>query len=308
MDKPKTIPFTASPKQYDEIKSRIYVWVKAGGDADFSDRDVDRDLDLIEPEEKEVRFDVLNRLVNDGKIEKVGRRRGWFRYVNKDLKYIDFKNASTERFYLSMPLGLSYHCRLFPKSLIAISGEKNTGKSCFCLNLVKLNQNTGREVFYFSSEMLETEMRFRLESFSSMRLSDWNFHPVHRTENFEDVIQPDGINIIDFLEVYDEFWKIGSRMAAIFNKLKTGIAVVCVQKAPNQEHGRGGTFLIEKPRLTLSLSRRFNADGELDGAICTVTNCKFPQGGKNLNGMSIDYKIINGADIVETSPWYRIGG
>lgn len=296
-----------TPQQYEELRNRIWAWVKTGGDADFSDRDVDRDLDLIEPEEKEIRFIVLKNMVEDGKIEQIGRRRGWYRHINRDLKIIDYKSASLEPFHLSMPLGLSAHCRLFPKSLISVSGEKNTGKTAFCLNIVKLNQNIGKEIYYFSSEMLEIEMRYRLEGFSDMRLNEWNFKPIHRTENFEDVLCPHGINIIDFLEIHDEFWKVGQKMSAIFNRLTTGVAIVCVQKGDKSEHGRGGSFLIEKPRITLSLSKKFNQVGELDGATCTVTNCKFPIT-KNLNGLSMDYKIYNGAEIIETSPWYRIGG
>ena len=293
-----------TPQQYNELRDRIWNWVQLGGDADFSDRDVDRDLDLIEPEEKEIRLAVLKNMVSDGKIEIVGRRRGWYRHINRDLKIIDYKSASLEPFPLSLPLGLSAHCRLFPKSLVAISGEKNCGKTTIGINIVKLNQNRGKEIYYFSSEMLEIEMRYRLEGFTDIGLDEWNFKPIHRTENFEDVVCPNGINIIDFLEIHDEFWKVGQKMAAIFNRLTTGIAIVCVQKSDKSEHGRGGTFLIEKPRLTLSLSRKFDKLGELDGATCTVTNCKFPVA-RNLNGLSIDYKIRNGAEIVESSPWYR---
>jgi hypothetical protein len=298
------IRLVENTKLYEDIKKRIWSWVKTGGDADFSDRDIDHDLDLIEPEEKAARADILARMVREKLVEKIGRRRGWYRHINRDLALIDYRNADVTPFNIQLPLGISAFCRLYPKSLIAISGEKNSGKSAYCLNIVKFNQNRDKQIFYFSSEMLETEFRVRLEAFRDMRLEDWNFNPVHRTENFEDVVDPDGINIIDFLEVHDEFWKVGQKMSAIFKQLNTGIAIVCVQKNPNQEHGRGGTFLIEKPRLTLSLSRKFNELDELDGASCTVTNCKFPNG-KNLNGLTRDYKILNGSEIVETGPWYR---
>jgi len=289
-----------------DLRARIVDWIKTGGDADFSDRDIDHDMDLIELEEKSSRSKILAELVASGVIEKIGRRRGWYRHINRNLDVIDYKNADTTPFHLSLPLGLSAFCRLYHKSIIAISGEKNSGKSAFCLNIVKLNQNSGQGIYYFSSEMLATEMRVRLDSFGDVGINDWNFNPIHRTENFEDVVVPDAINIIDFLEIHDEFWKVGKKMSAIFNRLNKGIAIVCVQKSPKQEHGRGGTFLIEKPRLTLSLSRKFNEFDELDGAACTVTNCKFPIGLKNLNGLTRDYKIRNGADIVETSAWYRV--
>jgi len=288
------------------IYDKIHAWVIDGGDADFSDRDIDHDLDLIEPEEKEARANALNRMVKAGLIEKVGRRRGWYRYVNRELDIIDYRNADTTPIDIKFPLGISAFCRLYPKSIVAISGEKNAGKTAFCLNVVRDNQNGDHPIYYFSSEMLSVEMKVRLDSFVGVPIDGWNFNPVHRTENFEDVIVPDAINIVDFLEIHDEFWKVGEKMAAIFNRLRKGIAIVCVQKNPKQEHGRGGSFLIEKPRLTLSLARKFNEFDELDGAACTVTNCKFPYGGKNLNGLTKDYKLRNGSEIVETSQWYRV--
>ena len=38
------------------------------------------------------------------------------------------------------------------------------------------------------------------------------------------------INIIDFLEVYKDFYEIGGKMADIHRKLKGAVAVVAVQK------------------------------------------------------------------------------
>jgi hypothetical protein len=292
--------------EYDEIKKRIHDWIASGGDGEFSNFEIDRDLDLIEPHEKAHRQTVLMLMVQDGKIKQEGKRRGVYRVINKDVNIIDYKNANTKFFYLAMPLNISMYCRLFAGSLIAISGEKNVGKTAFALNIVKLNQNRGIPINYMSSEMQDEEFAYRLSMFDDVKIEDWNFKPIDRNENFEDILDPNAINIIDYLEIYDSFYKIGSKMANFYQVMRKGegCLIVFVQKNPRQEHGRGDTFLIEKPRITISLSKRINEKGELDGAICTATNIKFPAGNQNINGLSRDYKIINGSEIIETGPWY----
>lgn len=294
---------TENKMEKDNIRQAVADWVLSGF-GEFSVRDVDVDLRLIDEDEKRIRFETLEEMVRDKALQRVGTRRGWYRRPDKRLQYINWRQAETTEFPLRMPFKLHHQARLFPKSLIAISGEKNTGKSAFCLNLVKLNQNQGREIVYFSSEMLGPEFKVRLQKFDDVDMKDWNFKAVHRTSDFAEVIFPNAINIIDFLEIYDKFWMVGKYLTDIFNALDGGIAIVCVQKSGGSEHGRGGTFLVEKPRLTLNLSRRFNEYGELDGATLKTTNAKFPREPYNPNGMSLNYKIINGCKLQAVSEWF----
>ena len=285
--------------------------IALAGPGDFSIRDIYTDLALYDDAEKQAAREELDRLKTAGELQPIGSRRGWYRRIDRSLHVIDFRSASTEEFDLRLPFDLDKRVRIFPKSLIAISGEKNTGKTAVCLNIVKRNMNRGLDIYYFSSEMLAPEMRVRLEAFPDVPFEDWNFVPVHRTADFADVIQPDSINIIDFLEIYDKFWEIGRMMTDIWNALNTGVAVVCVQKSGHADHGRGGTFLIEKPRLTINLGKKLNTAGELDGATLHITNCKFPRyPSLNPSGKCLDYKIHGGAELVpetkhDGSPnWY----
>jgi len=182
-----------------------------------------------------------------------------------------------------------------------------THNTAVCLNIVKANMNQDKEISYFSSEMLETEFKVRLQSFQpNTKIEEWNFKPYHRTENFEDVIDPNGLNIIDFLEIHDKFYTVGKTMVNIFNRLETGIAIICVQKTAGSDHGRGGSFLIEKPRITVNLERKYGDDDLPDGATIHVTNVKFPRGNKNINNMRKDYRVYGGSDIMEITDWFHI--
>jgi len=294
---------TAKKIEKDSIRDAVIDWVRSGF-GDFCVRDVDAYLRLFDEDEKQLRFKLLGEMAIDGALQRIGTRWGWYRRPDKRVRYINWRTAETKEFPLRLPFGVHRQAKVFPKSIIAVSGEKNTGKTALMLNAVKLNQNQGREIVYFSSEMLGPEFKVRLQQFHDVDLDEWNFTPIHRTSDFADVIYPDAINIIDFLEIYDKFWLIGKYMTDIFNVLNEGVAIVCVQKTGGQEHGRGGTFLVEKPRITLNLSRRFNEYGELDGAILKCTNAKFPRSPYDPNGMSLNYKIVNGCQLRPTSEWY----
>ena len=99
-------------------------------------------------------------------------------------------------------------------------------------------------------------MKKRLTKFDDIVLSDWCFYPMERNENFADVIQPGKgkINIIDFLELYDNFYEISGKLADIHKKLNGAIAIVALQKNPGNDFGLGGYRSLEKPRLALAVS------------------------------------------------------
>jgi len=301
---------TVHKLEQNSIQQRVIDWVMAGA-GDFAETDIYRALDLIDAGQKQMCSQTLVKLKEQCEIESVGTRYGWYRRIDRSVVKIDWRSASTKEFPIQLPFKIHEQARIFPKSIIVVSGEKNTGKTGFCLNVVAMNQNRYIEIldsiapiYYYSSEMLAPEFKERLSCFRDVPFKDWNFEPIHRTQNFEDVVEPDGINIIDFLEIHDKFWLIGEHMTKIWQRLNNGIAIVCVQKADGKEHGRGADFLNEKPRLTMSLSKRFLSDGQLNGATLKVTNCKFPRMPSNPNGKSLDYNCFDGAELTAIGGWY----
>lgn len=291
----------------DNYYEKIRHWILSAV-GDFSLRDIDTEFNLKDEDERRWRTQVINDLFESGDVERVGSRHGQFRTINRNLKEINWQNASTVEYDVKLPFGLHRYTKMFPKSMMVISGEKNTGKTAVCLNIVKDNMNQGKNISYFSSEMLDTEFKVRLQCFQpNVQIEHWNFKPYHRTENFEDVIDPDGLNIIDFLEIHDKFWSVGQTMLKIFNRLNTGIVIICVQKSRSADHGRGGSFLIEKPRITINLERRYGDDDLPDGATVHVTNAKFPRKDReNPNGKRKDYYVAGGSHIQEITGWYFV--
>lgn len=219
---------------------------------EFNINDVDRELHLKTKQEKNHRAVILNRLCKEEMIEKIGKRTGTYRLIIKDENVIDWKNANTDKAIdLKLIFDIQKKINIYPKNIIIIAGEKDAGKTAFLLNIVYDNMEN-HKIYYFSSEMVEMEMKSRLEKFS-IPLDQWNFTPIERSGNFQDVIKPEDINIIDFLEISDNFYKIGEDIRRIYEKLTTGIAIIGIQKKAGTDFGRGAEFSMEKARLYLSL-------------------------------------------------------
>ena len=155
------------------------------------------------------------------------------------------------------------------------------------------------EIHYFSSEMADSELRTRLDLFPNTKLQDWKFTPWERSDNFADIIKPDAINIIDYLEMSDTFYQIGGHLKDIHDKLQNGIAIIALQKTPGKDIGRGGSFSVEKPRLYVSISNDY------PGHTAKIVKCKNWRTSENPNGLSKHFKLYQGHSIVESTNWIR---
>jgi len=106
------------------------------------------------------------------------------------------------------------------------------------------------KINYFNSEMSEDELVYRLQQF---KIKKWKFNAYERCRDFEKVIKPDEVNIIDYYEIYDEFWHVAAFFRNLYEILGKGITFVGIQKNPLALYGRGRTFGLEKPRLYLAM-------------------------------------------------------
>ena len=131
------------------------------------------------------------------------------------------------------------------------------------------------------------ELRTRLEKFD-IPLKDWTFSARERSGNFSDVTNPEGLNIIDYLELHDEFYKVGAFIKEIFDKLTTGIALIALQKNPKADFGLGGARGLEKARLYLNL----------EPGKARIIKAKNWAGEVNPNGLILDFKLVQGCRFV----------
>ena len=235
---------------------------------------------------------IIGRLENEGLVKKTGRRAGEYRIISQDHEIQDWKNASIERVKVVLPLGMHEAVRISPGSIIMISGVTNTGKTSFGMNIARWN--CGKEpVTYLTSEIEQDEFRSRVGNYCRENhdtIDRWDveliakFHP----EALPDLINPDGLNIIDYLEPPNgDFTQIAPLITEIHHSLGKGIAVIAVQKKKGDEYGSGGQFIRNKTHLFCTLD-------VINYPVCRlkITKCKAPvYGYRNPEGLECDYKI-----------------
>ena len=267
----------------------------------FSVTDIQRALHIVTPEEKNNLRQIVHRLKKRDMIESYGQKHDTYRLIERECTPMDWENAPIDEVPLKFPLELEEYVKIYPKNIIVIAGESNAGKTSWALEFIRLNQDK-HTIHYFNSEMGETELKIRLGLFQNVK--EWKFNAWERGDNFEDVIYPDSINIVDYIDVTEDFARIGTPIKRIHEKLNKGIAILMIQKNPDRydikrgewiatDYGVGGAKSIGKSRLYLSMGH-----GKIK-----VVKAKGWRGTDNPNGMIREFKLYSGWQFEGVSYW-----
>jgi len=279
------------------ITSQVKDWVLAT-DGFFINNECHIELGLKTPSDKKTANKALSRLVKDGVLEKHGDRRGCYRLLDNELSPVDWENSNENIIEIEWPLdSLQHMVGVAEKNIIIVAGEGNSGKTAFMMDLAQ--RNPEQEIHYFSSEMGPGEFKDRVQKFGRPFREWGHLRFYEKSGNFDKYINPNAWNIIDYLELTDNFYLVGGLIRAIFDKLDKGMAFIALQKKKNEEHGRGGEFTKEKSRLYLSLSE------EYPGGRCKIVKSKRWMTNINPNGYSCKYKLIAGSKFKEIGEWER---
>jgi hypothetical protein len=247
-------------------------------------------------EDKKKVLVILGRLVKEGIIERVKGQNGVYRRVESDCAPEDWQNASVETVNIWLPMELDQMIEIPPGSIILVAGAQDAGKSAFMMNIAKENMRRWN-VHYFSSELNSSAFKMRVSKFPDITPDQWPIKFYQRSADFQDVIKTgrNDLNLIDYLEVHNEFWRVSEYLANIHHKIGEGIVVVALQKDPKNEYGRGGSFTNEKPILSLAM----------DYGIVTISKFKGQFKGSNPRGMKYEYKLVDGCRFVKQRGWYQ---
>ena len=248
--------------------------------------------------------DAVNRVlwnlsqVNDKKsIIKEGSR---FKVPDDERVPINFRGKRGNRVDLIFPFGIHQYCFLYRKNIMIVFGSKDAGKTSFLLNTTRLNMSK-HQILYFSSEMVEDEFAVRLSKAEGLELDDWHFQPFERSYDFDAVIEQDAINIIDYLELggdESEYYKGVALIKKIYDKLEKGVAIIACQKNKNAELPKGGSGLLEKARIAVSL----------DPGVIKLTVAKNWADGvqHSPRGKTWSYQLVGGINIVNPQESFDI--
>jgi len=211
---------------------------------------------LIEPKLYPQVRTILHRLKEKGIAVPVNGKDGWWRPVDRKADEICWWETPEDTGEnLKLPIGLNKYCYIPRPSLILVAGKYNAGKTAFCINVVNQNLELWKDnINFFVSEGAEMMGR-KMANLNSHIPTPPPFKMYRRTENFADVTEPDALTVIDYLRVnMEQSYAIGNELFHIFNKLKTGIAVVAMQKPPGaRKLAFGGAATAFEPSLYIAM-------------------------------------------------------
>ncbi len=221
-----------------------------------------RQLDVKNRADRHHVVKKLSYEVSQKKLEKSDKT---YRYINKTYVSIDWLNASSAPpLNIRWPYGIDDdtsfgfdgHVLISPGDVIVIAGVSNTGKTNFCLNLLWENMDAypctlmGNEYEAGKFKRRVAKMNWRNPIGDDGKPK---FELIERYENWQDIIRPNNINIIDWINLGDAFYQIGKIIEGIKSKLQDGIAVIVVQKADGKALGMGGGFSQHLASLYLAI-------------------------------------------------------
>lgn len=275
---------------------RAYIEETVG---EFSLSQIFSTLGIVSKEDKDIGRHAIKKLVCQNVIRPTGRKAGIYAKIDHTENIIDWRNANDEEYKIKLPLNIHDLVKIYPGNIVIVAGASNTGKTSFMLECVRINQKQ-YDTYYFNSEMGASELKTRINLFHEVLPADkWNFTAIERSSDFAEKIRPDALNIIDFMEVYDDFWKIGGWIRDIHEKLRNGIAIIAIQKKAStkkdqQDYARGGELTLEKPRLYLAMDR---------GKIKIVKAKAWRHHDRNPNGLIRLFKLVSGWKFLPQGDW-----
>ncbi len=278
------------------LASEVREWVLSSS-AVFLSSEVAKCLHLSSREDEKNLSKILQRIEKEGLIEKYGNRRGMYRIIEGEVKEMDFENCDNSSLDILFPFELDKFYLPLPKNIIVVTGSPDAGKTAFCLNFCSMNMYT-HKINYFSSEMGELELKTRLKKFP-FELNKWkSVRFIERSNNFSDVIEPDELNVVDYIPMPEEPWKIVMPIRQIFDKLNKGICVIALQRPRDRVIARGGEGTLDIARLYVSMGNQK----------ISIEKCKnWKNDLINPNKLVRGYKIIQGCKIQYLTEWEKGG-
>jgi len=273
-------------------QQEIEEWIKTADEEFYLDA-IRKELGLRDDTGNPLRK-ILARLAEKGVVRKLGR--GWYRKIERSrpINFLSVPSGDSGIIQINYPTSqlddssFGFGERVVTRygGIHIIAGVSNKGKTTWALNVLVENMND-HHCRYISSEFNEFGFLARLKKFDWVDYIDEEGQPkfevVKPTKYFQDAVLPNSINIIDWINMDDSFFKIGGIIEEIQGVLDKGMAIIMLQKGEGKELGAGGQFSEHNSSLylTIDTNRLF------------VRKLKEPIG-KNLEGKHFGFYIHEG--------------
>ena len=245
------------PMKEASVRQEILWWLESKT-GQVQVKDWYNESNIVKKEEKHAAIVAFKALCDQGILESCGNRSGTYRKIERDFVVQQWWEGQGDHLPLKFPLDVHELIKVYPGNIILLEGQKSQGKSAYALDFCRMNRKLfeDRGIRYQNVEMADDELKERFASYPEgvMTHEEWKkIQIIKRTSDWWDLIIPDGLNVVDYLIEYKEAYLIADFVFRIHQKLKSGIALVIVQRDPFKPYPAGGRAVRDIPRLVLSL-------------------------------------------------------
>jgi hypothetical protein len=224
---------------------------------------------------------LVQRRVKDGQARYYRGSSEILEWVNRDYKILTLADYRKQtNLNITLPLGLNDLVKVPPGSVIGAAGFTSAGKSALLLDICNLNVGTQNlPVYYWFNEMSTERMLLRLEDYPKLAAElGKQFKAVKQADfEFYDVLEPDAINLIDYLDLDGDgdqaVFMIGAVIKKLQRALGKGVVIYALQKKDKADFGYGGTFSAKLSNLYLSMDTVSQGEKSMIGR-CKIIKAK----------------------------------
>lgn len=251
----------------------------------------------------------MARLTKEGLLKPSGRKDGIYKVITQIKQITVFGRerlplrdiAFPRNYDNSEELLFAHDIVIRGGDLILVAGRSNYGKTTLCLNFCAENIDESPVLMGNEYTTIDDEpsQRFlnRLDKLGTIHWFDEvtgqdRFVLLPVREDYAEHVVKDKINIIDWINLDDEPWKISKEMEDIKRALgKNGVGIIVIQKSAGADSGRGGQYTKDFADVEILL----DAFGEKE---ILMTIGKVKESKCRVSGRTFAYSIDDGVKIV----------
>lgn len=275
---------------YRKVSLRVDEWFLLRLDERFTFDDIARYYDW---RERETRDALSKKLYYETTKQqpKLKKRDRFYQVIDRDYDILNFKSLNPSGWFdIKYPFELEQYVKTPRRSIVIFGGSPQAGKSAIAHNIINLNWKK-HKIVLFDTENSEAELYERLCEYPDFQ--DWPDDLIRsKSFDFADVLEPDALNIIDYLESPENIWEIRTLLRELRDKLTTGICVVMLQKPEGRDLPYGKDWTKQLPRLVVSM----------EGGILKILKGKsWTQRDVNPDGLRWSFKLVGGEKFVQVT-------
>ncbi len=301
---------TLEADKYAQVSARIDAdWYPLHTEEWFTQLDICTFFQWKEPSTRHAVSQKLYYDCHDRKPLLLEKQNKTYRVIDRTVEELDWQAADQNATLdLILPFDLHKHVKFYPKSIIVVAGASNAGKTAWMYNFIL--QNVGKyPITLYNSETSPEQMKQRFMNFDSELLRHLGisegeipnpppFRTIERYDNFADIIRPNEISVIDYVDSDAEFYMNGVEISRVYKKIDRGAAVIGLQKRSDTKDfkgrkiahdlGYGGDTTLKRASLYLAMN-----SGHLK-----IVKAKSWANERNPNGMEFTFKLVKGCKFV----------